>query len=135
MHGDDQVRFCGQCSKYVYNLSAMTGQEAESLILQREGTMCVRFYRRADGTVLTADCPVGWRAFQRKLEIVGSAAVALVVAVLGALTVGALGETGRNDNVDGRPLDAARRVYDWLFSEPKCVMGKPAPPVVVAPNQ
>jgi len=61
MTGDDQVRFCGQCQKNVYNLSAMPREEAEQLIREREGSICVRLYRRADGTVLTSDCSVGLR--------------------------------------------------------------------------
>ena len=36
-------------------------EEAERLIAEREGRLCVRFYQRTDGTVLTADCEVGVR--------------------------------------------------------------------------
>ncbi len=61
MQGDDQVRYCGKCEKSVYNLSEMTADEAEALIVEREGKMCVRFYARTDGTVLTKDCAVGAR--------------------------------------------------------------------------
>jgi hypothetical protein len=59
MSGSDKVRFCGLCEKNVYNLSAMTREEAESLVQRKDGRMCVRLYQRHDGTVLTADCPVG----------------------------------------------------------------------------
>jgi hypothetical protein len=59
MHGDDRSRFCGECQKHVYNLSEMTTHEAEELIRAKEGNLCVRYYQRDDGTVLTADCPVG----------------------------------------------------------------------------
>lgn len=62
MDGDDKARFCGQCEKHVYNLSAMTSDEAAALIRNTEGRLCVRYYRRADGTMLTADCPVGANA-------------------------------------------------------------------------
>jgi hypothetical protein len=61
MVGDDQVRFCGRCEKNVYNLSTMTREAAETLVAEREGRLCIRLYRRADGTLLTADCPVGAR--------------------------------------------------------------------------
>lgn len=61
MSGDERVRFCGQCEKNVYNLSAMSRAEAEALVLEKEGRLCVRFYQREDGTVLTSDCPVGER--------------------------------------------------------------------------
>ena len=59
MAGDDRVRFCDHCSKNVYNLSALTAVAAIDLIREREGDLCGRFFRRSDGTVLTADCPVG----------------------------------------------------------------------------
>ncbi|MBV9864671.1 MAG: hypothetical protein JO316_04930 [Abitibacteriaceae bacterium] len=67
MHGNDQVRFCQTCAKNVYNLSAMTQAEAEALIQVKEGKMCIRFYERTDGTVLTQDCPVGLRGVQRRM--------------------------------------------------------------------
>jgi len=58
MVGDDRARLCRQCDKLVYNVIAMTRVEAESLIGEQEGEVCVRLYRRKDGTVLTSDCPV-----------------------------------------------------------------------------
>ncbi len=58
MTGDDRARFCGSCQKNVYDLRAMTRQEAEAL-LRSKGEACVRMTRRADGTVITGDCPVG----------------------------------------------------------------------------
>lgn len=61
MTGDEQSRFCDKCAKNVYNLSAMTTEQAEKLIREKEGDLCVRYYQRKDGTVLTADCPVGVR--------------------------------------------------------------------------
>ena len=61
MEGDERVRFCGACQKNVYNLSAMSWAEAEALVFQTEGRLCVRFHRRRDGTVLTDNCPVGLR--------------------------------------------------------------------------
>jgi len=65
MKGNDRQRFCGQCELNVYNLSAMTITEAESLILNTEGRLCARFYRRPDGTVITKDCPVGLKAVKK----------------------------------------------------------------------
>ncbi len=61
MQGDDRVRFCGECKKNVFNLSAMTRRDAEALLRETNGNLCTRLYRRTDGTVLTADCPVGIR--------------------------------------------------------------------------
>ena len=62
MTGTDQARFCGSCRKNVYNLSEMTRDEAQRVVEEHEGRLCVRFYTRADGTMLTQDCPVGLRA-------------------------------------------------------------------------
>jgi hypothetical protein len=66
MRGDDRVRFCDSCSKNVYNLSHLTANEAVALIEKAEGHLCMRLYRRGDGTVLTGDCPVGLRAALRR---------------------------------------------------------------------
>lgn len=76
MQGDDRVRFCDACSKRVYDLSGLTAAEAGSLIEEAEGRLCVRLYRRRDGTVLTADCPVGLRyAVRRRLLRLATAGV------------------------------------------------------------
>jgi hypothetical protein len=59
MPGDDRVRSCPVCSRVVYNIAAMNSDEATALIVGREGRLCARLFRRADGTVITADCPAG----------------------------------------------------------------------------
>ncbi len=90
MAGDDRVRFCGECRLNVYNLSDMTRQEAEALVKQHEGRLCVRFYRRADGTLLTRDCPKGAAVLHRRrisrLLKTGVAA-AVVVTLAGIFTL------------------------------------------------
>src|SRR5437667_6072913 len=83
MVGNDRVRFCGQCNLNVYNLSDMTRREAESLISGTEGKLCARYYRRADGTVLTKECPVGLRAMARRVK---RTSAALISAVIGFCT-------------------------------------------------
>jgi len=67
MTGDDRVRFCDQCHLNVYNISELTRIEAEALIAASEGRLCARLFRRADGTILTKDCPVGLRALRRRV--------------------------------------------------------------------
>lgn len=83
MAGDERMRYCDRCSLHVYNLSGMTKKEAETLIANAEGRLCVRFYRRADGTVLTRNCPVGLRALKVRAARVAGAALS---AVLGFFT-------------------------------------------------
>jgi hypothetical protein len=61
MEGDARRRLCGHCHRQVYNLSAMTRDEISTLLGAPGASPCVRLYQRADGTLLTADCPVGAR--------------------------------------------------------------------------
>src|SRR2546421_6747593 len=68
MIGSEQMRFCGHCNLNVYNLSGMTRDEAEFIIARNEGRLCVRFYRRSDGSIITSDCPVGLRAIQERVS-------------------------------------------------------------------
>jgi hypothetical protein len=65
MYGDQRVRHCGSCRKNVYNISEMTRAQALELIASRE-PVCVRIYRRPDGTVLTNDCWSQLRAARRR---------------------------------------------------------------------
>jgi hypothetical protein len=82
MVGDDRARFCAQCQKHVYNLSKLTADEAVALIREREGRLCARFYQRADGTVLTSDCPLGaGQVWARCRRLVGAAAALVVLGV------------------------------------------------------
>lgn len=87
MRGDERVRFCHRCSLNVYNLSAMTRREAERLVTRTEGRLCVRFYRRKDGTMMTQSCPVGLRALKRRASRVASAAFATLVGFVGGVGV------------------------------------------------
>ena len=79
MVGDERRRFCGQCELHVYNLSGLTRREAEDLITRAEGRLCLRFYRRADGTVLTRDCPVGLRAVRRRISRLATATLSTIL--------------------------------------------------------
>ncbi len=92
MRGDDRVRFCDSCSKSVYNLSDLTAAEASDLIRESEGRLCVRLYRRADGTVLTADCPVGLRhALRRRLLRLATVGVVIFATLRSGLALYARG--------------------------------------------
>ncbi|MBI5201843.1 MAG: hypothetical protein HY925_09685 [Elusimicrobia bacterium] len=85
MKGDDKVRHCDLCGLNVYNLSALKRKNAEELIQKKEGRLCVRFYMRSDGTVLTADCPVGLRKVRIRLaKCVGALVALLAIVGLGA---------------------------------------------------
>jgi hypothetical protein len=79
MVGDLRVRFCGLCGKNVYDLRYMSRDEAEALLL-REGEACVRMTRRADGTVLTGDCPVGASLARRRTAAAAALGAGLIAA-------------------------------------------------------
>lgn len=83
MDGDERARFCRQCSKHVFNLSAMTRAQIESLVREKEGRFCGRFHRRADGTMLTADCPSKLRRLRERMAKVGGALCALALSMVG----------------------------------------------------
>jgi hypothetical protein len=74
MFGDERKRFCGQCKLNVYNLSGMTTAEAEHLVTNVEGRLCVRFYRRTDGLVITQNCPDGWAKEKKRTRGFATAA-------------------------------------------------------------
>jgi hypothetical protein len=70
MKGDDRVRFCAKCGLNVFNISKLTSEEARSLFRKHEGDrLCVRFWKREDGTVMTEDCP---RGLQRLRNLSGA---------------------------------------------------------------
>jgi hypothetical protein len=77
MTGDERVRMCGQCNKHVFNLSQMTRADAEQLIIEKNGSLCVRYYQRKDGTMLLKDCTVAASAARRR-QMLGAAAAALL---------------------------------------------------------
>lgn len=104
MTGDDRTRFCGSCHKHVYNIASMSAQDVVTLIQEREGNVCARLYRRADGTVLTSDCPVGarevWRSTRRLV-----AAISLAAAVgIGGILLPSLVHGKSTTPSDGAPV-------------------------------
>jgi hypothetical protein len=90
MVGNDRVRHCAACAKDVHNLSSMTEAEVQAFfdvattnaVVAGTPLPCVAFYERADGTILTQDCPVGVR--RRRLRNLLATAMGLgAAAVIG----------------------------------------------------
>jgi len=134
MLGDDRIRFCGQCSLNVYNLSSMTRADAEALIARTEGRLCVKFYRRFDGSIITQDCPIGLQAIKRRVSYAWQALVSVTLTFLAGFgihqamtsvppfvqgrTVGVMARTEeldfqgrvirREDSIPGREIDRSR---------------------------
>jgi len=84
MINDERARHCNKCDKQVFDLSEMTRAEAEALIIEKHGKLCARYYRRADGTILTSDCRVG-AAAGRKRKIIAVASLAMISAGVAAV--------------------------------------------------
>ena len=85
MMGNERKRFCGECKLNVYNLSGMSQREAENLLINSEGRLCVRFFKRADGTMLTKDCPVGWQAIRQHVSKTATAFASIIFAVISGI--------------------------------------------------
>lgn len=82
------MRDCSQCSRQVYNISDMSRHEAEAFLAQHGTSHCATFYRRADGTIMTDDCPVGLRKLRdryRALAKIAGSIIAFVVALPAAI--------------------------------------------------
>lgn len=127
MTGDDRVRHCAECKLNVYNLSAMTADEAVALVQSAEGRLCVNLFKRADGTVITADCPVGLRAARIKA---GKALARMAVAAALLITGGIAAATGRSASRvpslgSMRPFSTIRAWFAPTVIPP--LMGKVAP--------
>lgn len=116
MTGDERSRFCQHCQKHVFNFSAMTRVEAEQLIVEKEGNLCARMYRRKDGTVLTADCPVGQKMTWGQRRKKALAAVAGVVLFVGAVLAARLNneDAGRESKVVAKIRENWRDFTIWL---------------------
>jgi len=117
---NNAVRFCGQCSKNVYDISQLSTAEAGLLLQQgtAAGSLpCMQLYRRFDGTVITDDCPVGLRRIRdswRRLKSSAAATLALFLVGLPALAqndiraekgkVAAPAQTRGEPMLGGRPM-------------------------------
>ena len=120
MTGDDQVRFCGQCQLNVFNLSEMTAEEGERLIIEKEGRLCARIYRRRDGTVLTRDCPVGLAAMRRRMIGFAVAVTASVMFVAGAAMSCIFGQRSEGWflNEESAFSQASNKLRYWMNGAP-----------------
>ena len=85
MEGDDRVRFCSHCQQAVYDVSALTLGRGQCPDHQDDRPAVPGLFRRADGTVMTRDCPVGVRraARRRLAAVIGGWAFLFLVALAG----------------------------------------------------
>lgn len=128
MSGDDRTRFCALCKKNVYDLSVLTRPQAEALIREKEGNLCVQFYRRPDGTILTDNCPVGLRAIRNRFRwaTVATAAAFVTIGIFVGMRSAKAAGVSIREVQPFKALQTAQPVkalVDWL--DP--VLAAPAP--------
>ncbi len=109
MKGNDEVRLCGGCNKNVYNISAMSKKHAEE-ILSSPALPCLQISRRADGTLVTDECPKIFRPIRSSwTKIVGSI-LSLLAALSPQLAAAADEKIPRNLFLRGRPAAVEKQV-------------------------
>ena len=111
MKGDERVRYCEECRLNVYNFAELSRSQAEDLIRETEGRLCGIIYRRADGTVLTRDCPVGLMAIRRGTARVIRFSSAACLVLCGVVLI-MIGQPAAAHRV--RFMEPFARVCDWL---------------------
>jgi hypothetical protein len=83
MSGDDRARHCGKCDQTVHDLSAMSREEAESLLGERkQGRLCVRYAVSSEGQVQ-------FRPSSRWTALVAAAGLAVPLAAAAVVHQGA----------------------------------------------
>lgn len=128
MRGEGATRDCPGCGLRVHNLSAMSAEEGEAFLRSVSASVkagkrvCIAYYRRADGTILTADCPVGLARLKRRVwGAMGRAIAAVIMLGFG----GAVWSASKREAFSHRlrSTQPFRAVCDWV-SPP----GPPGPP-------
>ena len=134
MVGSGAVRYCQLCRFNVYDLSQMTRAEASELVESTEGRLCVSFYRRADGTVVTSDCaPARFaalrKAARRSLVVAGGLLAAFLGFVLGLAGLVAL-RLGPKDSSEAvvRKLEVVAKAMVPLYVTESPPEPPPEPP-------
>ncbi|CAN5896913.1 hypothetical protein BH11MYX2_BH11MYX2_24120 [soil metagenome] len=126
MTGDERARHCGECKKDVFNLSGMTRDEAQALMIEKNGQLCVRYFQRKDGTILLKDCSIGISQ-KRKRRVIAAGAMLLLG---GAALLAFKRPTGHH--VDATPIAVTPPTIDEGMH---VAGGIGAPPIDIAPLQ
>lgn len=142
MTGDEKRRHCGACDLDVHNFAAMTTREIEDLIAHAGGRLCARLFRRADGMILTADCPVGVAALRARARRVATRGVAALGMLLSAGVLWAQGDRRPWERAKLETLQPFKWVQERLAPKQVPMLGKmmmgdvciPTPPAGVRSN-
>lgn len=133
----EEVRHCGLCRLNVFNLSGMPAKAAEALLREHEGKrLCVTYFLRQDGTIMTKDCPTGVRIARQRTAPRRRAAAFYAAALAGAVTVIPL--TSFNLGAGNRTLGAPSVAWSPQAEETSPVLGAMAtacPPAAPKPSE
>jgi hypothetical protein len=144
LNDEGSVRHCNKCDLNVYNISEMTSAKARALIEKNEGSLCVRMYKRPDGTLITADCPVGVKRKRRRMALLGAglaASFAFAATAFGILKTNkqcASPNAPQSRIADLEPFKTLAHYIPWLAAQqtpaPQPLMGAIAVPMRVNNN-
>ena len=126
MVGDDRRRFCQGCKKHVHDLSAMPRAEAERLVCESAGDLCIRMTLEADGRVVTVDYESaaaghrrGWRYWT---------GVGLAGALVAGLLHGWHARVTTSTVMMGGPMPVGRATLGVMICPPIAPAGTPVVP-------
>jgi hypothetical protein len=91
----------------------MTTKQIKGLIIAREGKLCIRLFRRADGTVLTKDCPIGLQALRKRVSVLTGVSLAAILSLFSI----SYGQSRGSNSTDGSPVNIERTHTDNQESE------------------
>jgi hypothetical protein len=115
MSGNDRVRFCQSCQLNVYNLSEMTADEVKALIVKSEGRFCGRMYRRADGTLLTRNCPVGLKVVRLRVAKVAGTVFTTLLSICSITFSQTKGRNKESDGTRNYKIEVTSQKADGIF--------------------
>jgi hypothetical protein len=129
MPGTEAVRFCGRCRQNVYNLSALTDFQVDQLMSGPR--VCVRFFARGDGTVITRSCSPMRKAAGRRALALAAGLIPLAAGFWGSVAWLAEKLYGRPPTVMGGVRPPPRPTMgepEAAPAPPRLMMGKPVAP-------
>jgi len=88
LSGNDRVRFCGDCGKSVYNLSAMTAPQAAAFVASNP-VACVAYNPDDDGNVATLEYAPRASQSRRRWWWLGAGVVASLACAVAQVVFGA----------------------------------------------
>lgn len=122
MTGDDQSRFCNHCEKSVHNLAEMSAADAEKLLCDSSGRVCIRMVSGPQGSFKTKQ---GWF---RRMAMAGAATLTLIpMTACAPQESQVVGEAPMPEQTQPKP-DVKSNATIGIAAEPVPVMGDMAPP-------